>query len=169
MSNVEIELTTNANEVFAKFQRLTIKEMEKALKSGLRAGLRSLQKQAKSNLRKDVKNVNKRNPKFNDTLSQGVRVTKIKTDKDGNIVGYVSITSSKKHNSGSYRLVFFEGGTKPRYAKSYNGNRLKKRAYRGKITATHFFSNAQKQIKNQFDKIMLANVNKAIDKINSKK
>lgn len=80
-----------------------------------------------------------KNPKYNDTLIEGVRTTAI---KDGDTIG-VHILGTRASGSGTFRLRFFEHGTKERVAKQYNGKPLKKPKKLGKIPPKKFFEAAQ--------------------------
>lgn len=77
------------------------------------------------------------NPKYIDTLQDAVLFTK----PDGASL-VVHAMGNRKKGSGTYRTRFFEGGTKKRYQKSYNGKKLKKKRYLGQIAPLHFFSDA---------------------------
>lgn len=163
-------IETDAMKVYNHFQELTHKELGKALKSGLRKALRQVQKAVKTNLKSKVKNTNKKNPKFNDTLESGVRLTRVYENQDGTIVGKVRIDSNNKTGSGSYRLAILESGTyktPERYAKTRNGKPLKKPAYRGSLEGKKFFKTAVDSIESSFNGTMVNEVNNAINKINN--
>lgn len=166
-------IDTDASEVFINFEELTYKELGKALKSGLRKALRVIQRTVKQNLRKDFAKTNKVNPKYNDTLESGVRVTKIWVNQNGDIVGKVRIDSTKKSGSGSFRLHILEGGnfrTKPRYAKTFRGKPLKKPRMVGDISPSYFFKKGVDSNEQSFNSNMIKEViNKAVEKINNGK
>lgn len=164
-------ITTNAVKVYDSFYRFTTKEMKKALMQGVRASANELKKSAKQNLRKAVKNSNKRNPKYNDTLQQGVRNSKV-VEKNGEIYCFVLITSNRKTGSGSFRLHMLEAGSfrvGTRYAKTWRGKPLKKKRNLGVLKPTYFYKTAETSFNSQYTNIMNSNINKAVDKINQKK
>lgn len=102
--------------------------VHKASQSALRKGIRVMKDAALQGL--DASGINiGTNPKYSDTLREGVRTTGIRDDSSI----YVHILGSRAKTSGTFRLRFFEGGTKDRYAKTYNGKPLKKKRYLGKI------------------------------------
>ena len=161
-------METDADEVFIKFKDLSIKEMKKALTQAIRESAMGLRKEVRANLRKSVKGANKKSEKYEDTLLQGVRMTKTK-ERNGEINAYVTITSNQKKKSQSYKLKFVEIGTKKRYTTYWKGNKLKKERYTGEITASHFYERAVENYQSKADKIMMDAIKKAVDKINNKK
>ena len=124
-------IQTNMLEVYQKFQKLSLGEMQTATKRGLKKALKAVEKQAKSNLRSTVNGASRKNKRFQDTLLKGVRTTRVFTNRDNTLVGKVRIDSNRKAGSGSYRLPMLEKGTKYRYTKAGR--------YRGRITARLFF------------------------------
>lgn len=160
---------TNAVDYYEEFRKLTVDEMHRALKKGVAKALKKIQKEAVSNLKSNYNNTDIVNPKYNDTLASGIRVSKIKTNSSGVIEGVVRAHSNGKHGSGTYRLHFLEQGTRERYAKTRNGKPLKKHAYRGKIVARKFFKPAVDANLAIWDSIIEEEVEKAINKINNRK
>jgi len=79
-----------------------------------------------------------RNPLYSDTLIEGIRTSKINADT---IKVHIMGVRSKK--SGTFRLRFFENGTKDRFQKTYNGKPLKKKRNLGHINAYNFFESAK--------------------------
>lgn len=151
--------TCNAVEVYEKFQKLTLKEMKRAITTGVRKGLLVIRNQARRNLRSLFPTANRRNPKYNDTLVEGIRSTRVK-EKNGEFVGYVMATSNRKSGSGSYRLVFLEGGTVDRKTrKGYN---------RGRLQAAFFFTSAVASKAEEYNRTLVKEINNTIEKINQK-
>ena len=148
-------------QIYQKFQKLSLGEMQTATRRGLKKALKAVEKQAKINLRAKVNGVSKKNKRFQDTLLRGVRTTRVFINRDNTLVGKVRIDSNRKAGSGSYRLPMLEKGTQYRYTKSGS--------YRCKITERNFFQNAMQQQGANFGATILEEVNNAIDKINSKK
>ena len=161
-------IETDALKQFEAFEQLTAKEMKKALTQGLRKASTKVRTAIRKELRKSVNGSNKVNPKFNDTLEQGVRTTNVK-EVDGNIITHVTISSNNKKGSGSYRLKFFDKGTNERYAKTWKGKPLKKKRRLGRIKTYNFFQNGLNSSASDFNQTLETEINKAVDKINNKK
>jgi len=159
-------IETNAKEVWDMFESFEIKEMKKALVSGLKGAASELRKGVRKELKQAIPNSNKKNPKYNDTLAQGVRITKVKEMK-GYFQVYTTIASNRKTGSGSFRLHFLEGGTIQRTAYLRKTNH--KPSFRGQIKPYNFFDRALTTFRPQQDKIIQNEIDKAIIKINSKK
>lgn len=158
-------IETNAVKVWRDFEKLETKEMKKALMAGLKGAANTLRKGVRNELKSSVKNANKKNQKFNDSLVQGVRVTKVK-DGHGFFYVYTTIASSRKTGSGSYRLHFLENGTQDRWAYTRKGGHAK--SFRGRITPLNFFKKAESSFKPNYDRILQAEIDKAVTKINNK-
>lgn len=169
--NDTLNITTDAVEVNKAFVDLTLKEMKKALSQALRKAANELSKQTKTNLKKAVKGATRHNPKYNDTLAQGVRTSRVFVDDNGKITSMVRIDSSRKSGSGSFRLKILEKGsfkTPNRYA-YIKGKQNHKRAYRGTLKAYNFFDDAQRQYMSNYENTLNNYINQAVDKINNKK
>jgi len=152
------EFTTNMDEVYEKFIKLNVREMGRALKTGVRKGLLLIRNKARQRFRALFPSGTKQNPLYRDKLIDGIRATKVQDDKEDGVKGYVLITSNRRSGSGSYRLVFLEGGTVQRYTrKGYN---------RGSIAASYFFTTTVDSNQGQYDETVLRELDKAIDKIN---
>lgn len=164
-----IELKTNADKVYEEFLDFTLKEMRKALIGGLRGALNVIKKDAKQNLRKTVKNSNKVRQPFNDSLQQGIRLSKIRANENGVYTGVVRSHSNNKHGSGSYRLPMLDGGTMDRFVKTRNGAMLRKPAFRGRITPRRFFQDAMSNADREFKRNLENETLKVVNKINIKK
>lgn len=158
-SNAHIE--TNADIEYDDFYTLTTTELKKAIKDGIRKGINLIRSAGRRSLRAEMgRAANHHNPKYNDTLQQGVRGTRI-VEKEGEQYGYVTITSNRKAGSGSYRLIFFEGGTVKRFTrKGYN---------RGSIRANFFFSEAVNATETQVQDVIDRRISDSIQKINQRK
>lgn len=152
---------TNAKEVYDKFVDLELKEMKKAIKAGITKNRTFLRNKARSYFKSDYPNAAKIG-KYKDSMIQGVRYyKKIYEDKEGDMMGIVSIGSNFKSGSGSFRIVMFENGTKKRATKKgYN---------RGEIKASHFFKKANMDLQQVQESNLIAAINKTIDKINKTK
>lgn len=160
-------LTTNAKEVYDRFVLLNRKEMRSSLKKGLRKALREVRKAAVSNLRASYRNTNKKNPRYNDTLQRGIRLTKIWENSNGAIVGKVLASSNKKAGSGSFRLPILEIGSKGgRKARTRNGKTLKKPRNTGVMAGKYYFRKTQEEKVGYFADTMNKAISEAVNKIN---
>lgn len=100
------------------------------------------------------------NPLYSDTLIDGIRTSRVFADT---IKVHIMGTRSKK--SGTFRLRFFENGTKDRYQTTYKGHPLKKKRKIGHIGAYNFFetaksssiSDAEQKFTEMFDKYIEKN------------
>lgn len=152
------EFTTNMDEVYEKFIKLNVREMGRALKTGVRKGLLLIRNKARQRFRALFPSGTKQNPLYRDKLIDGIRATKVQDDKKDGVKGYVLITSNRRTGSGSYRLVFLEGGTVQRFTrKGYN---------RGSIAASYFFTTTVDSNQGQYGETVLRELDKAVDKIN---
>lgn len=154
-------ISTNAQEVYDKFVRLEIKEMRKCIAAAIRKNRSYLRSKARGYFKRDYPNAAKIG-RFNDSMIQGVRYyKKIYENKEGDMVGIVSIGSTYKRGSGSFRIPMFEGGTVERHTRDgYN---------RGSIKASNFFKRANNDLEGVQRENYLREINKTIDKINRTK
>jgi len=150
-------LTTNAYEVIQEFKEFTLKEMNKATRTALRKGAQVLQKTTKKFLKQQLKKATHRNPKYNDRLIDAVRYA---VDKKGNLAK-VHIMGTDKKGSGTFRLRFFEKGTKVR--KHKNGKNI------GQIKPLRFFERARLVSQNEINNALTTHLNATIKKINEKR
>lgn len=165
-------IETNALKEYEAFEKLTAKEMKKALTKGLKSASTKVRTAVRKELRSSVKNTNKKNPKYNDTLQQGVRTTKVKENKKGEIVNYITINSTQKEGSGSFRLRILEGGnfkTSPRQNETWRGKPLKKKRSTGNLKAYNFFSRGLNNSTSEFQQTLQTAINDAVNKINESK
>lgn len=96
-------------------------------------------------------------------LIQGVRTTMAK----GYPIGYVSMLGDTHHNDGTWRLRFFNAGTKYRKRKTNSPTgKLKIGRKLGKIKPTFFFDNALKDAENIATKLVNEELQKSIDMVN---
>ena len=152
------EFTTNMDEVYEKFIKLNVREMGRALKTGVRKGLLLIRNKARQRFRALFPSGTKQNPLYRDKLIDGIRATKVRDDKKDGVKGFVLITSNRRPGSGSYRLVFLEGGTVQRFTrKGYN---------RGSIAASYFFTTTVDSNQGRYGETVLRELDKAVDKIN---
>lgn len=160
-------LETNVVEVWANFQELTSRQMTSAIKKAVSRGAAELKKETISQLGSTGIDTSAPNTKYNDKLSDGVMMRKAQGNYDEDIYSIVHIMGTRATGSGTFRLRFFEKGTKDRYQKTMNGNPLKKPRFLGHIKPYWFFKNANSTIESRLDQIYIEEIDKAIDKINN--
>lgn len=113
------------------------KELPDVERRMLLTGALTIRDKAKEQLIGVLPNVTKRSQKYNDSLVDAVRISK----PDGGSIT-VHTLGVRDKGSGTFRARFFEGGTKDRYQKTFNGKKLKKKRLIGKISPLGFFSTA---------------------------
>lgn len=120
---------------------ITLKTMKNEMpwveRSMLFGGAHIVKDKAREQLVKMLPNATKQSTKYSDTLVDAIRVGAI----DGGTITIHTMGNGAK-DSGTYRTRFFEGGTKPRYQKTRNGVKLKKKKSIGKISPLGFFGTA---------------------------
>jgi HK97 gp10 family phage protein len=169
MNDMKGGFETNIEEVFSQFAEMTGKEMSKAVKRALNKAAAQLQTQTKSNLSGVLKSDTSGHGKFNDKMRDAVRRVGAKGYYDEELSAVVHIMGTQTSGSGTYRVRFFEKGTKERYAKTYKGQPLKKPRYLGAIKPAWFFRSANQTIEPQLERIYIEEIDKTIQKINNNK
>ena len=134
------------------------KVMSRAESAALRKGAQLLKKNTKSNLTSTGIRIGI-NPLYIDKLSDGVMSSKV---KEGSIV--VHVMGTRKKGSGTFRLRFFEGGTKERYQKTWKGKKLRVPRRLGHIKAYGFFNSALSSSTDEVMKAMDEQLTKYIEK-----
>lgn len=132
--------------------------VQKAKAFALRKGANIIKKQTQSSFSSTGINDNQ-NSKYSDRLIDGIRTTSL---KDDDTIG-VHILGSKAKTSGTYRLRFFEKGTKERFAKTYKGQPLKKKRRLGKIKSYKFFESAVNTSRSNAEQTVIEQLTKYID------
>lgn len=145
MDNITVKLEGN---LVGKFED-TAKRMPSVEKYALYQGAAFLRDKIKESLTSKLPKATQRNPKYNDTLEDAVRFTKV----DGASLK-VHALGTRAPGSGTYRTRFFEEGTVERFHKKRNGIKLKKKKSVGKITPLRFFSSSVQANKDQVVTIM---------------
>lgn len=154
-------IVTNADEVYNKFLDLSTKEMRKALRQGVQNAANKLRGETKRVFRSALPAARHHNAKYNDTLLDAVKRSKVEETKQGEISAKVHIMGTRNTGSGTFRARFFEKGTKPRRTrKGYN---------RGSIAPLGFFATANATFQGDYDKILNNEISKAIERINRAK
>lgn len=177
MSSIEkdyIEVKIDVARVNRLFKELNLStdESRKALRRGLAASARVIQRQAKKNL-SAVQNQASGTPLSTNNLKKWVRYVVYKRTLGFRVHIQESKGSSKKENP-SFLLKFFEEGTDERFNKRIKkgrmfSRRLRKERYTGKISASHFFSAASKSKINEAQSTLQKHIEKHIQKIASKR
>lgn len=149
------------------FEKLTSKELAKAQKRALSKAGRLLYRQTQKNA-SVVPNVRTPNPKYSDTMYDGVRMG-VMQDSDYKFWVKVHILGTRKKSSGTFRLRFFEGGTVPRKTKNAYTDSLG-RTYpagqnRGQLKAYNFFSTALSAKQNEVVEAIKTNFDEELTKI----
>lgn len=169
---IEVKIdVARVNRLFKELN-LSTDESRKALRRGLAASARVIQRQAKSNLNA-VKNRASGTTLVSNNLKKWVRYVVYKRTLGFRVHIQESRGSSKKENP-SFLLKFFEEGTDDRFNKKVKKERmftkrLKKERYTGKITASHFFSTASKSKIGEAQSTLQKHIEKHIQKIASKR
>ena len=168
-----LSIETNAPEVFQRFEDLSDKELKKYLKQGLRKVLKPIRDDARQNLRGRVNNANRRNPKYSDTLIQGVRMTKIWENKQGasagEIVGKVRIDSTRDSGSGSFRLPIIDKGSyKAGIRYQYTRDKTRKPKAVGRMKPTNFFQDIIQSKESYFYSEMRKAIDDGVNSVNQK-
>lgn len=127
------------------------KATDKAIRTGIRKGIKELRDLARTNLKSSVKGSTRKNPKYKDTLVSGIRsYSPMRSKKNkAEITAAVKISSNRKTGSGSFRLAILEQGTfktPHRYATTRKGVKLKKPRYTGSLKAYQFFKKANQVV-----------------------
>lgn len=168
-----IEVKIDVARVNRLFKELNLStgESRKALRRGLAASARVIQRQAKSNLNA-VKNRASGTTLVSNNLKKWVRYVVYKRTLGFRVHIQESRGSSKKENP-SFLLKFFEEGTDDRFNKKVKKERmftkrLKKERYTGKITASHFFSAASKSKIGEAQSTLQKHIERHIQKIANK-
>lgn len=166
MSKVNIDINTEDLEKI--LDQLSGNEMMTAQRRALSRAGRLLYKAAKQNAASSVPKVRQSNPKYTDTMYEGVRMS-VAQENDFKWYFKVHILGTRKKTSGTFRLRFFEGGTVPRKTKNAYTDKLG-RTYppginRGKLRATNFFANAISSSESQVVTAIQENLVEEIKKI----
>lgn len=149
-------VTITENNIAKMFSEFDVKLRKKTFRTVLRKSSNILRKQAISNLKAHVQNIDKKD-KWGNTLRKGIKVKYAK-----------NLSYAKVHIMGNFKLKFFEMGTNVRYNKKYRNKTLLKRRYTGSITPTRFFTTAKKQTEQQVFNSIKNNLEDTIRKINNK-
>lgn len=170
MSKVNIDISTEDLEQV--LDQLSGKEMMSAQRRALSRAGRLLYKKTQQNAASSVPKVRQPNPKYSDTMYEGVRMS-VTQEKDFRWYFKVHILGTRKKTSGTFRLRFFEGGTVPRKTRYSYTDKLG-RTYpaglnRGSLKGTNFFSSAVSASESQVLTAIEENLVKEIQKITEKK
>ena len=164
-------ITTDIDTVYQKFESLSEQNMKSCLKKGLRKALVAVKQDAVKNLNAVIKNARKRNPKYNDTLQSGIRITKVGVTKKGRVMGRITIFSNGKPGSGSFRLAFLEQGSFRKGERYQKLNKttltvFKKPRYIGVLPGRYFFKKTMDTMSGYFQTTMNDAINEAVEKTN---
>ena len=138
-------------------------EAPRYFKRALTRGAIVLKDRTRQNLQSVLPASSNHNPKYNDTLQDAIRNSKVSIDQVT-----VHILGTRNSGSGTYRTRFFEGGTKSgtRYQKTINGKRLKNKRFVGRLNALGFFSSAISSSGGEVINVMQQTINEMLDEAN---
>lgn len=159
-------LECDVEKTFEKFADLATNQMTAAIKKAINVAAATLKDITKSNLLSSGIVMHSNDSKFNDSLEDGVMMRKAKGNYDEDFYSVVHIMGSRATGSGTYRLRFFEKGTKDRYQQKVDGKPLSKPRYVGQIKPRWFFKTANDTIEPQLTDIYIKEIDKAVEKIN---
>lgn len=129
---------------------------QRAERAMIRAAAQRLYKQTESNIRSLFPNSTNRNPNYNDTIAEGLRM-RIGKNTEYETEAIVHVMGTPKSGSQTYKLRFFEGGTKERI----------KGHSRGRIEPMNFFQSAVNQTNGEVQDIMRNELEKYLEKIHN--
>ena len=119
----------------------TLWQMERQMpgiqKQALYAAAKVLKDAATQQMKSDFPASTHKNNKYNDTIADAVRMSKVDEAE-----GTVHVLGTRNKGSRTYMARFFEKGTKDRYQKTFKGVKLKKKKWIGKIKPLRFFNKA---------------------------
>lgn len=154
-----VTIETNADQVYNSFLNLTTKEMRKALRQGVQNAANKLRGETKKVFRSALPAARHRNTKYNDTLLDAVKRSKVEENQRGEISAKVHIMGTRNTGSGTFRARFYEKGTRQRRTrKGYN---------RGSIAPLGFFATANASFGADYNAILNNEIAKAIERINN--
>lgn len=154
--NLSLDL---ANQFKKQYKRIE-KQKERVCQNALVKGLRSeVANPSKRRFKTLLPNASRHNPRYEDTLIQGIRVKKLKKSSKA----MATITSMYwKKRSQSFKIKFFEDGTKMRRTRKGGHNR-------GYIKALHFFNGSIGAVdERRYTKIVADEIEKNLIKKNLK-
>lgn len=123
---MEVEWKVDDGGFVEMCKKLNAKEIKKAERRALAAGMQAIKTQAKKNLRQVVNGANRQNPKYNDKLQDAVRNTKLYYEGD-NATMKVHAMGTRKKGSGTFRARFFEVGTRAPRKTDENGKKVRQK------------------------------------------
>ena len=162
-------LETNIEEVFNAFCDLTQKEMKGVVKKAIGKAEKELKTQTVTNLISSINERGRSRFMYDDSIEDAVMASKVKGDYGEELEGKVHIMGTRDKGSGTYRARFLEKGTKIRAAKTWKGKPLQKQRNLGSIKPKWFFRSANATVLPQIERIYMAEIDKAIQKINNTK
>ena len=159
------------------FDKIGLSSMQEPFRQTIEKALKIIQNQAKSNLSSSKVNTSSEMLNgivmeiANDSMHGRVRIRPSSTEN-------YSTSAAKKTD---YRLLFYDDGTRPRYinvkgSRKNRGSKMEsmfgsgmKKGYRGKISATNFFTDAINSTKRRVEKIIDDDIEKEIEERFNKK
>lgn len=159
------------NDIDKKF----VNEIIKARKRGLNKAVSKIRNTTVRNIRSKFPNASKPSKYFNDRMIEGARVVKYhESTLIGDGIAGAHVLGTQKKGSGTFRLRFFEGGTKERFVKTHKrknrknaGTHTVKGHSVGKIKGLKFFDGAVSSELKNAKSIIDNELKKAIEKCNN--
>ncbi len=135
-------------DIIGKFEE-AVKRLPGAEKRALYTAAKFLRDKGRESLISKLPKAAQKNPKYNDTMADAVRFTKV----DGATLK-VHALGTRETGSGTYRARFFEEQTRDRYQKRYAGVRLKRKRYLGHVGGLYYFKSAMDSNINEATRMM---------------
>lgn len=145
MDNVTLKIE---GDIIGKFDE-AVKDLPRAEKRALYTAASFLRDKGKESLISKLPKATQANPKYNDTLVDAIRFTRV----DGASLK-IHALGTRETGSGTYRARFFEEQTKDRYQKTWNGVKLKKKRFLGHVGPLHYFKSAMDTNMNEAVRMM---------------
>lgn len=141
---------------FDVFKALPFSVFTKIIQKAINIGAGALKDNIKDKVKRALPASTKKNPKYDDTLLQAVRIGRWREESEQANIRSVHILGTHAKGSGTYRLRFYEQG----------GERGKKdtSTWRGEIPGYHFFEQATKEVNPQ--QIIVEKLTKALSQVN---
>lgn len=141
---------------FDVFKALPFSVFTKIIQKAVNIGAGALKDNIKDKVKRALPASTRKNPKYDDTLLQAVRIGRWREESEQANIRSVHILGTQKKGSGTYRLRFYEqGGERGKEGTS---------TWRGRIPGYNFFEQATKEVDPQ--QIIIEKLTKALSQVN---
>ena len=167
--NVDFKADTSEMRNMARY--FTEKDWIRVKKRALNKAAGKLKRDTKKAFKKALPFVVTKNPKYNDTMLDAVRSSKVKVQGEGQLSVAIHVMGTRKKGSGTFRARFFEGGTKDRTMPAYTdslGRHYKNKRSIGQIKPLYFFRDTISNM-NKVQPDINGVLEEEINKLNNKK